>query len=73
MSEKGADPEERQSQDNMRLLRAAWCAAGLSEDAIAELMCATTADEKAAAVRARRGTREKNLNAGFAKASRFSC
>jgi len=58
MSEKGASPEKKQGQsDEARRLRAWWYrAAGLSEDAIAELIREPAADTESTTVRARRNT-----------------
>jgi hypothetical protein len=46
MSEEGAGPEKKQSQGDIRLLRAWYRAAGLSEDEIAELIRETAIDEQ---------------------------
>jgi hypothetical protein len=54
MSEEGAGPEKKQSQIDVRQLRAWYRAVGLSEDAIAELTRETAADGESTVVRARR-------------------
>jgi hypothetical protein len=54
MSGEEAGPEKKQNQIDVRLRREWYRAAGLSEDAIAELMCETAADERSTMASARR-------------------